>query len=204
MAEDVNPVNSMVSEGKRADLADRWHLGSTPQVIIVGLGRWETQRMVHGKSLRVIGQSLEIARVTEFEVENDGGDYLVQSPALTQTSNEILRNALTGRPSERTVQSPHRFTRLDISRLDSYAQKHRRRHSSAQTQGPNRLTQILRGLGDYLDRIGAGAFHISWTLDLISVDYKQADGQDGFRQFTPDKLQELGFHARFRRSSRNI
>ena len=159
--------------------------------------------MVHGKSLRVIGQSLEIAKVTEFEVENDGGDYLVQSSTITETTNEILRNAFTGRPSDRTVQSPYRFTRLDISRLDSYGQKHRRRHSSAQTQGPNRLSQILRSLGDYLDRVGAGSFHISWMRDLISVDYKRADGQDGFRQFTPDKLRELGFHARFRRFSRN-
>ena len=36
--------------------------------------------MVHGKPLRVIGQSLEIARVTEFAVENDGRDYLGVCP----------------------------------------------------------------------------------------------------------------------------
>jgi len=94
--------------------------------------------MTYAKSLRVIGQSLEVARVTTFELEKDGQDYLVRSDSLTQTGEWILRNAIgesdfteqSGRRS--TVYRPLRFTPLDISRLDSHRQKQRRTHSSSQ------------------------------------------------------------------------
>jgi hypothetical protein len=50
--------------------------------------------MTYAKSLRVIGQSLEVARVTTFELEKDSQDYLVRSDSLTQTGDWILRNAI--------------------------------------------------------------------------------------------------------------
>jgi hypothetical protein len=50
--------------------------------------------MNYAKSLRVIGQSLEVARVTTFELEKDGQDYLVRSDSLSETSEWILRNAV--------------------------------------------------------------------------------------------------------------
>src|SRR6266496_6760687 len=95
-------------------------------------------KMTYAKSLRVIGQSLEVARVTTFELERDGQDYLVRSDSLTQTGDWILRNAISesdfteqsGRRS--TVNRPLRFTPVDISRLDSHRQKQRRTHSSSQ------------------------------------------------------------------------
>ena len=41
-------------------------------------------KMNYAKSLRVIGQSLEVARVTTFELEKDGQDYLVRTPDRTR------------------------------------------------------------------------------------------------------------------------
>ena len=165
--------------------------------------------MTYAKSLRVIGQSLEVATVTTFELEKDGQDYLVRSDSLTQASDWILRNAIgqsdfTEQSSRRsTVYRPLRFTPLDISRLDSHRQKQRRTHSSSQTQGSSKLSQLLRSLGDHLDRTEVSAFHISWTPDSISVDYQELDGQGDSRTFTPEKLHQLGLHIRFRRSSRS-
>jgi hypothetical protein len=46
------------------------------------------------------------------------------------------------------------------------------------------------------------AFHISWMPDAVSVDYQERGGQSDRRTFTREKLQQLGFHTRFRRSSR--
>jgi hypothetical protein len=165
--------------------------------------------MTYAKSLRVIGQSLEVARVTTFELEKDGQDYLVRSESLTQTGDWILRNAISesdftqqsGRRS--SVHSPLRFTPLDISRLDSYRQKQRRSHSSSQTQGSSKLSQLLRSLGDHLDRTEVSSFHILWTPDSVSVDYQESDGQSDSRTFTAEKLQQLGLHIRFRRSNRS-
>src|SRR6266540_4347032 len=163
--------------------------------------------MTYAKSLRVIGQPLEVARVTTFELEKDGQDYLVRSDSLTQTGDWILRNAISesdftqqsGRRS--SVHSPLRFTPLDISRLDSYRQKQRRTHSSSPTQGSSKLSQLLRSLGDHLDRTAVSDFHISWIPDCVSVDYQEANGQSEYREFTAEKLQQLGSHSRFRRSS---
>jgi hypothetical protein len=64
--------------------------------------------MPYAKSLRVIGQSLEVARVTTFELEKDGQDYLIRSDSLTQTSDWILRNAIG--QSDFTEQSSRRST----------------------------------------------------------------------------------------------
>ena len=164
--------------------------------------------MNYAKSLRVIGQSLEVARVTTFELEKDGQDYLVRSDSLSETSEWILRNAVgesnfTEQSSHRsTINRPLRFTPYNISRLDSHEQKQRQKHSSSQTQGSRKLSQLLRSLGDHLDRTTVGAFRILWNTDAVSVDYQEPDGRSDCRTFTPDKLQQLGLHTRFRRSTR--
>ena len=164
--------------------------------------------MAYAKSLRVIGQSLEVARVTTFELEKDGQDYLVQSDSLTRTGEWILRQAIGERDliaqSSVTVNRPLRFTQLVISRLDSTGQRQRRNHASSQTQASNKLSQLLRSLGDHLDRTAVSAFHVSWNADSVCVDYQEPDGQSDSRTFTPEKLQQLGLHIRFRRSSRSF
>jgi hypothetical protein len=40
--------------------------------------------MAHAKSLRVIGQSLEAARVDAFELKNNEQSYVVESDSLSQ------------------------------------------------------------------------------------------------------------------------
>jgi hypothetical protein len=85
--------------------------------------------MAHAKSLRVIGQSLEVARAAAFELENDGQYYVVRSDSLTPTGEWILQNALSENEfSERrtrppTVKRSLRFTPPDISRLDAKGTK---------------------------------------------------------------------------------
>ncbi len=163
--------------------------------------------MAHAKSLRVIGQSLENAKLPAFELDADGIDYVVRSDSLTRTSEWILRQAIGERElipqSSVTVNRPLRFTQLVISRLDSTAQKQRRNHASSQTQGSNKLSQLLRSLGDHIERTEVSAFRVSWKSDSVSIDYQGPDGQTDSRTFTPEKLQQLGLHIRFRRSSRS-
>jgi hypothetical protein len=164
--------------------------------------------MYHAKALRIIGQSLESARVATFEVEKQEYDYLVKCNDLTTAGEWILRSATSENfladPLNRQPLSTSgfRFTPLDISRLDAQWQKQRRNRSSSETQISNRLSQFLRTLGDHLERAGANVFHISWKTDSVSVEYFQPDGHPESRTFTISKLHELGLHNRFRRSSR--
>lgn len=163
--------------------------------------------MAHAKSLRVIGQSLEVAKLPAFELDTDGPNYVVRSDSLTKTGEWILRHALS--PNDISEESTRqslvsrsvRFSPADISRLDVQAQKQRRNDSSPYTHGYSRLSQLLRALGDHLDRTQVSTFHISWTSDSVSVDFQSLDGQSDSRKFTTEKLQQLGSHSRFRRSS---
>jgi hypothetical protein len=163
--------------------------------------------MAHRKALRVIGQSLEVAKVPAFELASDGPSYIVKSDSLTQTGEWILRHALrpndfseqTARQS--TVNRSVRFSPADISRLDDQAQKQRRQNSSL-LEMYGRLSQLLRTLGDHLDRTNVRAFHISWTPESVFVDFQLLDGQCDNRTFTPEKLLQLGSPSRFRRSGR--
>ena len=163
--------------------------------------------MSYAKSLRVIGQSLEVAKLSAFELEMDGSNYVVTSDSLTQTGEWILRHALSPNDisAESTRQSPVsrpvRFGPADLSRLDDQAQKQRRNDSAPPRQAYTRLSQLLRALGDHLDQTQASAFHISWTSNSVSVDFQSPDGQSDSRTFTTDKLQQLGSHLRFRRST---
>jgi hypothetical protein len=163
--------------------------------------------MAHAKSLRVIGQSLEAAKLSAFELNTDGPNYVVMSNSLTKTGEWILRHALN--PDDTSDQSAGQsainrsacFSPADISRLDDQAQKQRRNNSSPDRQAYSRLSQLLRALGDHLDRTEVSAFHISWTYDSVSVDFQSLNGQSDSRTFTAQKLQQLGSHSRFRRSS---
>ena len=162
--------------------------------------------MAHGKSLRIIGQSLEAARLGAFELKMDGAAYVVTSDSLSTSGEWILRHALSsnGHPDQGNGQSPIprsvSFDSAALSRLDDQVRKQRRSDSAPNTQAYSRLSQLLRALGDHLDRADVSAFHIFWTPASVSVDFR-SKGHSDSRTFTPAKLQQLGSHSRFRRSS---
>ncbi len=168
--------------------------------------RMHAIRTAHAKSLRVIGQSLERAGVAAFEIENDGESYVLRSESLTQTEAWILRNSLGDSPlARRSSQQqpagfPVRFYPSDISWLDAQAEK-KRGESAPQARGAVKLSQLLRTLGDHLDRIEVAAFHVAWLPDSVSVDYRAGPGQRESRIFTAEKLSQLGSHLRFRRAN---
>ena len=165
-------------------------------------------RMTHAKSLRVIGQSLETAKIQAFELKTDGQNYIAQSDSLTAASEWILRYALS--PHDVSNQSARqsttnrsvRFTPADISRLDDQAERQRRINPSQQTQTYHRLSQLLRALGDHLDRAEVNSFHISWTSGSVSVVSQPMNDRSDSRSFTAEKLEQLGSHSRFRRATR--
>lgn len=163
--------------------------------------------MAHSESLRVIGQLLEAGQVDAFDLEADGQHYLVKGDSLTHVGEWVLRNAIGRLDSfedtqrESTVSHSVLFSRTEIYRLDRQAQLRRGREFS-QPVSHSRLSQLLRTLGDHLDRVNAGAFQISWMADSVSVFFQLLDGQSDSLTFTVDKLQRLGLSSRFRRSSR--
>ena len=162
--------------------------------------------VAHAKSLRIIGQSLEAACLGVFAVASDGKDLLITSEALTETAEWILCRGLHGtdwkkEAGKSMIGRAIRFTPEDISVLDQQAQRRRGVGSLANKEANKRLSQILRTIGDHLDRTRADNFRVTWRSNGIEVDSTSADGHQDSRTFLPDKLEQLGSHLRFRRSA---
>lgn len=163
--------------------------------------------MAHAKSLRVIGQSVESARIVTFELEKYGAQYMLWSEAVTEASERFLRHLLgdsNGASDHASCRSSKRvfvFSPADILRLDAQAQKQRRNQSFAAAPSDKLISHGLRVLGDQLDRLQANAFRIDWMRGSVLVDYQRLDGARNFRTFTFAEIRELDLQPKLRRSS---
>ena len=163
-------------------------------------------RTVHAKSLRVIGQSLEAAGIDAFEIDNHGETYLVSSESATSNEAWILSNCVGSSSNfQRIDDDPAtkislRLDATDVVRLDTQGRR-KRGESGSRSQAALKLSQLLRTLGDHLDRAEVSAFHISWLPYSVTVEYTERRGQTDSRSFTAEKLQQLGLHSRFRRAN---
>lgn len=168
--------------------------------------------MLHAKTLRVIGQSLEMLRLREFGLEKDGDFFIVRSESLTATHQWIVRDNL----ATQLLDSPAPdykstlptvgdgwlcYGPLDIARLNDREQKKRDPHGVEQKREADKLAELLRTLGEHLDSKGATAFKILWAGDSVSVDYQTPNEDHERKDFTVEKLQQLALYSRFRRSS---
>jgi hypothetical protein len=163
--------------------------------------------MLHSKHLRAIGQSLDVLRVQAFKLEKEGDSYIVRSESLTATRQWILRNNLVGNVSNSpgADQKSTQLTEgdgwlcygpLDIALLDAQGREKRNNHGFEQTPEVDKLAQLLRTLGEHLDRKEATAFKISWAPDSVSVDYQTPDGVCERKDFTVEKLHQLARQSR--------
>ena len=133
--------------------------------------------MVHANALRVIGQTLEQARVTTFKLEKHTDSYQLW----------IAKRLFSFGPG-------------DILRRDAKAQK-RRRSQFTPPRPPASLSQQLRGLGGYLDRIHVNSFCVEWAAGSALLEYERVSGERNLKTFTPEELQHLGLHGTSLRSS---
>ena len=155
--------------------------------LVLSTGNRKRSRITNAKSLRAIGQSLEINGVPRFTIENDRrGYYTVTGDSLTKAAEWIWGNSLSKRDLFQT--SAHRvatiqslyFTPFDISRLDTRGRKQRKNSFVAGLHETNFLSRLLRTLGDYLDSVGAIAFRIFLKADSIGLDWKDCNGKTDF------------------------
>jgi hypothetical protein len=170
----------------------------------------EVRTTLHAKSLRVIGQSLEMLRLRAFRLEKKGDFYIVRSESLTATHEWILRNNLAENifdspvPDQKSTQLTVGdgwlcYGPLDIARLNARERQTRDNHGFEQTREADKLAQLLRTLGEHLDSKKATAFKISWAPDSVSVDYQTPNGVRERKEFTVEKLHQLALYSRFRR-----
>jgi hypothetical protein len=162
--------------------------------------------MSHARSLRVIGQSLEAARILTFELEKYGPQYMVWTDSVTEAGEAMLRNALRhNKAASQDARHPQAnrvfcFSPADISRLDAQAQKQRRNQSRSATPRAKLLSHGLRTLGDHFDRMQVNAFRVEWTLGSVNIHYQRANEPLNCKTFTVEEVRELCAHPSLRRS----
>lgn len=164
--------------------------------------------MGQGKALRAIGQSLELFRPKAFEISKDGAHYVVR---VEQRSHEGAEFAMDQNSAstkfalayQKHIGSPlagvMRYSPMNILWIDAYGRKQRKPRSfTSRVKGSN-LSDMLRALGERLDRAEATAVYINWSSDSVLIDMDRG-GQRERNEFRLDELQQYGIGMRFRRS----
>jgi hypothetical protein len=162
--------------------------------------------MSHARSLRVIGQVLETARIPTFELEKYGPEYMVWCDLVSEAGELVVRNALRQKydstnDTRATASRVFCFSAADVSRLDAHAQKRRRYQSSSGTPALKLLSHGLRTLGDHFDRMQVQGFRVEWNVGTVSIDFQRTNGERNCKTFTAAELQQLCEHSRAQRRS---
>jgi hypothetical protein len=128
----------------------------------------------YGQILRAIGQDLEAARLRYFEITTAGKDYLV-------------------RPSTSFEPQELRYTAEDIVRLEREGRA--RRSDPSGTPDFSSLSQVLRAIGNYVDRKDGRLIEVSKPVpsraQMLSIQYRTATGASIKEEFSASGLYAL-------------
>jgi hypothetical protein len=167
-------------------------------------------RLSYAQSLRAIGESLETSGISTFDLEKRGENYRLQAiasqPATGWSFLKKIAQLLgiadnsTREPSDSIVPSRTlSYTPSDIARLMTEQQS---RHGRSNVMpDAYKLGQVLRVLGDYLDRKEAYGFTVSVSGHSLSVSYETSRGMQQ-ESFTIENLYDHAVQMYLRRSQR--
>lgn len=170
------------------------------------------ERFSYAQSLRTIGSSLEARRINTFDLEKYDDTYVLRVPTATQpaTGGSFLRKiaqllGITGNSSGEPSYAADtmqilRYTQPDISRL--VAEQQSRHDGLNDMPDAYKLAQVLRVVGDRLDRKEACAFKISVSDHSVSVTYETERGIPINENFTIESLYDHAVQMYLRRSKR--
>ena len=175
----------------------------------------------YAQSLRAIGQSLESLDSVTMDLEKRDENYVLHVTAKRKASDSLtapppareggfLKN-ITERlwrshdSNEEPPENVHFpqtlcYTPSDLARLTT---EQKAQHGGASIM-PNayRLSQLLRVVGDYLDRKNAQVFDVSLSGQALCIRYKCAVGKEIGETFNTRNLYDLAIHMYLRRSQR--
>src|SRR5262249_37175364 len=165
----------------------------------------------YAQSLRVIGEALETQGIVKFDLERYGKNYIVRvvtsQPAtegsfLKIIAHRLLRVGISAKePADPAAVAHSRcFTPSDIFRLATQQQS---RHGGLNAMpDAYKLAQVLRVIGDHLDRKEACAFTVSVSGHSLSVAYETGSGHQIHENFTIENLYERAVQMYLRRAKR--
>jgi hypothetical protein len=168
----------------------------------------------HARALRAIGESLEIKGISCFDLEKSAENYIVRPTDRASARGaeakfikkvaEIVRRLQKSQkeqPNPKTSAQQLCYTPLDVSLLTS---EQRTRHGKVNAMpDAHKLSQVLRLVGDDLDRKEACAFILSVSHASVSVWYENNDGHRKHEIFTIQNLYDRAVRMYLRRTIRH-
>jgi len=165
----------------------------------------------YAQSLRVIGEALETQGIVKFDLEKHGENYILRvvtnQPAtegcfLKKIAHRLLRVGVSAKePADPAAVAQSRsYTPSDILRLATQQQS---RHGGLNAMpDAYTLAQVLRVVGDHLDRKEACAFTVSVSGHSLAVAYETGSGHQIHENFTIENLYDRAVRMYLRRSKR--
>jgi len=165
----------------------------------------------YAQSLRVIGEALETQGIVKFDLEKHGENYILrvvtnqsatEGSFLKKIAHRLLRVGISAKePADPAAVAQSRcFTPSDIFLLATQQQS---RHGGLNAMpDAYKLAQVLRVVGDHLDRKEACAFTVSVSGHSLAVAYETGSGHQIHENFTIENLYDRAVRMYLRRSKR--
>ena len=166
------------------------------------------------RTLRAIGDVLDLLHVRSFEIKLDGKGYVVQGMS-EKVKDEIVVKAIglkkfveifrlnrIMRPEGRLrnkapksfMFSGMRFSEQDLDRLELSGRARRLSLDTASGPTPYRLSQILRALGAHIDGKRARLITVSMRDTQVTVCSELPSGEQVVEEFNQINLYDLWVH----------
>jgi len=179
-----------------------------PEVVRITLPKETGTHISYAKELRVVGQALEKFKFTAFKLERREGIYTIRGTvsadlAATFSMIQFVRENVRGGRSRRKANQPIElsYSQTEIENLD--AQERAKRAHSDKLPDPYGISQILRGVGAFLDyRQAASLLTISYLERWVTVLYNSADGRTEQEKQDLDYFYDYWVKMYLRRSNR--
>lgn len=132
--------------------------------------------------LRILGSMLQRERLAEFEIQHRDDVYTIRGQSPRQASGcwsllgRIFGAAKSMRNSDRAARGELRYSVSDILRFETEVRAQRK--ESSEIPDPYFPSQILRGVGCYLDkREGSRLLGVKVKHRWVTIDYLARDGR---------------------------
>jgi len=179
-----------------------------PEVIRITLPQETGTHISYAKELRVVGQALEKFKFTAFKFERREGIYTIRGTAsadlaATFSIIQFVRDIVRGGRSKRKSNQPLElsYSQTEIENLD--AQERAKRADSDKLPDPYSISQILRGVGAFLDhRQVVALLTINYQDRWVTVVFKSVDGDTQQEKQDLDYFYDYWVKMYLRRSNR--
>jgi hypothetical protein len=179
-----------------------------PEVVRITLPREAGAGTLYAKELRAVGQAFEKFKFNAFNLERREGVYTIHGTApadlaATFSIIQFVRDIVRGGRSRRKANQPFElsYSQTEIENLD--AQERAKRAHSDNLPDPYSISQILRGIGAFLDhRQAVSLITISYQDRWVTVVYNSVDGHTEQEKQDLDYFYDYWVKMYLRRSNR--